>query len=641
MKNNMLKKLTSALCLVMAMCLTFQSVAFAAEASDLTELPFVAASDTADLEEESSAQEEEASAPEEEEPQETDPADQPETDPADGSASGEESTDPADDSQSGEQSVVEELPAEEEIPVEAMEETQNGWAALKDGTLTFWYWENDTVTAVPRQAQDEVLYLPEDTQINTYLVKAGYYYFDANGALVLNQANAATVQTGVGTVEVLKKDAVTGKFLPDVSVEAQTYAGKMMTVTTTVAEKVNTQGKLEVSSQGVLFTGRLGDIFYTEGELYTGFYIGPSGKLYYITDGVYKAYTGKYLKTSTDTFDGVTYTGNDLYYYNGTLYTGYWYHTNDKVYDIKNGKGGTLLTGVMSKSKYLVKDGKRSYGDGKLYSKGLLFSGVYTDKYYYKNGVKQTKLSGWQTFDSNGKTSSKSSDDTYYFKSGKCVTGWQYLTRNGGNYKFYFYSDGRLCKNLYKQFPSYKKSATKLVISKGTHTATLYANQNVTHNGKSYMVPYKSFVVSTSRKDVDFRVGTYKLTKTKTWFTIENVRWWYKWACLINGSGSWTHSEQYYTKGVHNSLRNDSYNKLGTNQSKQCIRMQVVNAKLIYDMHTGGGYIKNVVLNKSTNKGPFGQMTVTDNVDYSKKLPSGGRGYEPTDPKTPKSAFKA
>jgi hypothetical protein len=58
-------------------------------------------------------------------------------------------------------------------------------------------------------------------------------------------------------------------------------------------------------------------------------------------------------------------------------------------------------------------------------------------------------------------------------------------------------------------------------------------------------------------------------------------------------------------------------------------------------MHTGGGYIKNVVLNKSTNKGPFGQMTVTDNVDYSKKLPSGGRGYEPTDPKTPKSAFKA
>jgi hypothetical protein len=639
MKNNMLKKLTSALCLVMAMCLTFQTVAFAAEATDPTELPLTVATDTEEetpaQEEENAPAEEEAEEPVEEEPQETDPADQPETDPADSSASGEESTAPTDGSQSADQSVVEELPTEEEeTPVVVLEDAQNGWAALEDGTLTFWYWENTTAKA-PIQAKDEVLYLPEDMEFESYLFKAGCYYFDENGAVVLTEV-------GIGAVKLLKKDEQTGKFLADSSDEAQTYTGKMVQVTVTVtpSEQSNdsnlTQGKTVVETSASYFTGAKDNIYYSEGELYTGFYVGvKNGKLYYIEEGVYALYTGKYSKNNKSSFDGVEYQGDDLYYYKGVVYDGYWYlSSNKKVYVIKAGKGGTLLTGTMNKKNYLVKNGSRTKGDGKMYSKGLLLTGVYK-LYYYKKGVKQTDTSGWKTYASDGSSSSRSSDSTYYFKNGKCVTGWNTLTRNSNKYKFYFNSDGTLCKDVYKVNSAYKKKATKLVISRSTHTATMYAK-----NGDSYNIACKSFVVSTSKLDSNFKVGTYQLTRSRSWFKIDGYQWWYKWACMINGSGSWTHSEQYYTKGDHKSLNNNSYNGLGTNQSKQCIRMQVVNAKLIYDMYQGN-YIKSVVLNKSSNKGPFGKMTVTDNVDYSKKLPSDKRGYEPTDPKTPSGTFKA
>ncbi|MCD8050610.1 MAG: hypothetical protein LUE89_02885, partial [Clostridiales bacterium] len=294
------------------------------------------------------------------------------------------------------------------------------------------------------------------------------------------------------------------------------------------------------------------------------------------------------------------------------------------VWVVTDGVGGTKLTGIASTSKYYVRmdTGKRTKAGGKCYSKGVLYTGGYNG-YYYKKGVKQTGLSGWKTFNSSGSSSSKSSDDTYYFSGGKYVTGWKTLTRNGSKYRFYFNSDGTLCKNIYKVFSAYKKKSTQLVVNRGAQTATLYAK----YNG-SYMLPCKSFVVSTSRSDSNYKAGTYKITSRMSWFPYGS--WYYKWACYLSGSGAWTHSEQYYTKGDHYSLNVSSYNNLGTKQSLRCVRMQVVNCKLIYDM-AGGGYIKQVVLSKSSNAGPFGKMTITDNVDQSGKL-SGSKGYDPTDP---------
>ncbi|MCD7887900.1 MAG: hypothetical protein LUG44_09890, partial [Clostridiales bacterium] len=374
-------------------------------------------------------------------------------------------------------------------------------------------------------------------------------------------------------------------------------------------------------------------LWYYNGSKFTGYV------RRYSSDYVWKVTNGKGGTKLTGTMSKSTAyvrmdtakksTGDGLWYYNGSKFTGYVRrYSSDYVWKVTNGKGGTKLTGTMSKSTAYVRmdTAKKSTGDGKYYKSGKVYTGV-VGSYYYKKGVKQTSLRGWQTFDSNGNTSTKSSANTYYFtSSGKVYTNcWQNLKRNGTTYRFYFNSDGTLCKNLYKKSSAWKKKATKLVISRSTHTATLYA----TYNG-SYQIPTKSFVISTSRSASNFKVGTYKLSQRQSWFTISSTNWWYKWATYISGSGSWCHSEQYYTKGDSKSLRVSSYNDLGTNQSKMCIRMQVVNAKLIYDMR-GYGSIKTVVLNKSSDTGPFGKMTITDNVDASGKL-SGTKSYDPTDP---------
>ncbi|MCD7843017.1 MAG: hypothetical protein LUG17_00115 [Clostridiales bacterium] len=626
MKKHTMKHGLSALCLVLALCMAFQSVTLAAdvsadtsadtsvvseetEAAETTDAndantdeeaeADASTSEEAEAEEETPAEEAEADSSEEADPAEsveTDPAEEPEAEEADG-----------------------ETEEEADALVTAQATVSTGWVqATDDEGSTYWtfsYLENSTVTTAT-QAVDEVLYIPACT-VDTTTFKAGYYYFDKDGKLVADGSTAS-----VGVVEVLKVSS--GSYLCN---DSDSASGKVVQVVTTQADNAN--GAV-LSSTMSYYTGAYNKLYYSNGELYTGYFVSSSGNLCYVTDGVKSAFTGKFTSGVTSTYGSTTYTGDDLWYYNGKPFTGYIRRTSsDYVWVVKSGEGGTKLTGTMSTSKYYLRidTGTRTKGDGKYYKSGKLYSGV-VNSYYYAKGVKQTGYkSCWKTFDSSGNVSSKSSDNTYYFtSSGKVYTScWKNLKRNGTTYRFYFNSDGTLCKNLYKKSSAWKKKSTKLVISRGTHTATLYA----TYNG-SYMIPTKSFVVSTSRSSSNFKVGTYKLTSRQSWFTISGVKWWYKWATYISGSGSWCHSEQYYTKGNSKSLRISSYNDLGTNQSKQCIRMQVVNAKLIYNMR-GYGSIKTVVLNKSTNAGPFGKMTITDNVDASGKL-SGTKGYDPTDP---------
>ncbi|MCD7757256.1 MAG: L,D-transpeptidase [Clostridiales bacterium] len=630
MKKHTMKKSISALCMVLALCMAFQSVTLAADLSADTSADTSvvaeeaettdtndantaeeAEADTSTSEEEKAVEETPVEEAEADSSEEADPAEPVETDPAE--------TEPAEDEESEE--ADSETEEEADALVTAQATVSTGWAqATDDEGSTYWtfsYLENSTVTTAT-QAVDEVLYIPACT-VDTTTFKAGYYYFDENGKLV---ADGTT--TSVGTVEVLKVSS--GSYLCDDSADD---SGKLVKVITTQADNAN--GTV-LSSTMSYYSGKYAadGLHYSNGTLYTGFYRTSAGVLYYITDGSAAKYTGKYSSSNSDTYGSTTYTGDSLWYYSGKVFTGYIRRTSsDYVWVVKSGVGGTKLTGTMSTSKYYFRadTGTRTKGDGKYYKNGKVYSGV-LNSYYYAKGVKQTSYKNcWKTFDSSGNVSSKSSDNTYYFtSSGKVYTScWKNLKRNGTTYRFYFNSDGTLCKNLYKKSSAWKKKATKLVISRGTHTATLYA----TYNG-SYKIPTKSFVVSTSRSSSNFKVGTYKLSQRQSWFTISSTNWWYKWATYISGSGSWCHSEQYYTKGNSKSLRISSYNDLGTNQSKQCIRMQVVNAKLIYDMR-GYGSIKTVVLNQSTNAGPFGKMTITDNVDKSGKL-SGTKGYDPTDP---------
>ena len=95
----------------------------------------------------------------------------------------------------------------------------------------------------------------------------------------------------------------------------------------------------------------------------------------------------------------------------------------------------------------------------------------------------------------------------------------------------------------------------------------------------------------------------------------------------VKGTRSWIHSEMY--RGTSNKkLIASTYNGLGTNQTTACIRVQAGNAKLIYDIAKTNRYSIPIRIYRSSNKGPFGKITLNDTTG---KIP-GNQNYDPTDP---------
>lgn len=767
MKKKPLNHFMSMLCLVLAMCMALQSTALAV-AVPQDEQPALPLSEPAeeDAVPVDETPEADSSAPADEPAQEPDntegePApDEDAQDPADssdqnsGDTSSESNTnqdsqnpDPTPEapapSTPGLPSVTLDIPPEatpgnDLLAVNPNEGQKNGWTSVQDNgetKWTFWYWPNAT-DATPTQAKDIVIYVNTDVTVNNVTFKQGYYYFDENGFLVLNS-------TEVGIAETVRIE--NQKF---VSYTGTTNGGKMIEVST--AQSTDSQGKTTMTSTPALFTGAyVRDdlrVYYSKGELYTGFYRNSSGLfymssglakpytgifstkvsstygttvfkgdglyysngllytgfwinpstdiLYYMTKGVYQRYTGIFSTKITSTYGSETsnayqvFQGDGLYYSNGSLYTGFWINSSTNVlyymskgvyvrytgifstsvtstygsstsnaYQVFKGDGlyysnGAPYTGFWVNSStnvlyYMTKGVYKRYtgiyssstksvfgsatsnvyqvfqGDDKYYNNGVVGSGVY-NLYYYSNGVKTTNYRGWKTFNASGAVSTKSSDSTYYFNSnGQCVTGWHNLAGpDGTTYRYYFLSDGSLCKDIFKEFSSYKQSKTfviKVYYSQSSdNTATIFAKDS-----SGYYIPCKSIAIGTPKNSSNFKAGTYNLTSVRAWLDL--VTYQYLWASNIKGSNAWFHSESY-TSQNHNTLVLDEYNGLGTNQSQNCIRMQVVNCKLIYDIYK---QVDSVMLIKSTTKGPFGRMSLNDNVDYIGKVTT---RHDPTDP---------
>ncbi|MCD7887947.1 MAG: L,D-transpeptidase, partial [Clostridiales bacterium] len=309
-----------------------------------------------------------------------------------------------------------------------------------------------------------------------------------------------------------------------------------------------------------------------------------------------------------------------LWYYKGSKFTGYVRrYSSDVLWYVKNGVGGTKLTGIASTSKYYLRTdtGVRSKGDGKYYKSGKVYTGYVADtRTYYKSGKTYTSLSGWKTI--GGKED--------YFTKGVAASGTKRIKRNGYTYTYTFRSDGSLVTDLFAYNSSYKKKKLHIVLARGSHTGTILAYNSST---KKYDIPVKSFVISMSRKSSNTRAGTYKLTQRKRWWQYSS-KLWYQYATYVSGSGSWTHSEQY-SKASVKALKYSSYNGLGTNQSKTCIRMQVVNCKLIYDLASTNNSNTRVVITKGNGYLPFGKMTLSNNYDATGKI-SSSQKYDPTDP---------
>ena len=360
---------------------------------------------------------------------------------------------------------------------------------------------------------------------------------------------------------------------------------------------------------------------YEKGALYNGFGLGTQATpcLYYYVDGLYQRtkdkhgkviYNGEKSREEMEAFLG------DGKVWNKKLYVA----TKSTLEGTKTQPYAVPLTGYRMVNNKMYK-----------YTKGtpVLFTGIYNGTetnlkqykgYYFKKGVKQKLPDGWKTV---GKK-------RYYIKNGKYLTGWHYIKYNGATYRYFFDKTGAQVQDLFSYNRAYMKRKMLVQINRYTHTTDVLLYNSAT---KKYDIPAKSFVTSTPKEAAHFKVGSYKLDYRRRWWSFfdptSQSYGYYQYAIRIKGTpAALLHSSRYYAKR-NNALKVGNYNRLGTNQSYYCIRVQCGNSKLLYDCvgKQGAGKIKCKYTNSKT-PGPNGKVTLSATTGKLKKSAK----YDPTDP---------
>lgn len=225
----------------------------------------------------------------------------------------------------------------------------------------------------------------------------------------------------------------------------------------------------------------------------------------------------------------------------------------------------------------------------------------------------------------------------YYYKNGAKVKGWQTLKSyyDKKTYKFYFDNNGQLVTDLFSlDYNKYIKKDIQIVVNTKTHNVTLYAKDAKT---KKYNIPLKTMVCSTSRKPKGTKAFSSKCRLEKTsatrWFIYKKSRpyHYYQWGVKVKHGNFYFHSARYTTTNKKK-LEVGLYNQMGTNQTTTSVRLQAVNAKLIYDIATKTNKKRRVwvkVIRKKTAKGPFGISTLKNTTG---KIKNKKKRYDPTDP---------
>lgn len=389
----------------------------------------------------------------------------------------------------------------------------------------------------------------------------------------------------------------------------------------------DTLSKKKTSPYAAPFTGRWTNPKdgvkrrYEKGIPYNGFGLGTekTPNLYYYVDGLYQKtkdkhgkviYNGHKSKEELEAFLG------DGKVWNKKLYVA----TEATLVGTKTHPYATPLTGYRMVSGKMYKYTKGT---------GVLFTGVYNGtesslkKYkghYFKKGVKQKLPDGWKTV--GGKR--------YYNKNDKPLVGWHYVKCNGATYRYFFDKTGAQVQDLFSYNHAYMTRKMLVQINRYTHTTDVLLYNSAT---KKYDIPAKSFVTSTPKEAAHFKVGSYKLDYRRRWWSFfdptSQSYGYYQYAIRIKGTpAALLHSSRYYAKR-NNALKVGNYNRLGTNQSYYCIRVQCVNSKLLYDCvgKQGAGKIKCKYTNSKT-PGPNGKVTLADTTGKLKKSAK----YDPTDP---------
>ncbi|MCD7880901.1 MAG: hypothetical protein LUG47_04385 [Clostridiales bacterium] len=224
----------------------------------------------------------------------------------------------------------------------------------------------------------------------------------------------------------------------------------------------------------------------------------------------------------------------------------------------------------------------------------------------------------------------------YYVESdGLLATGWQYKTRNGKTYKYYFdLETGELVTNLYAYFgKSYRDAKFRIVtcVCASSSTPSYTAIYLYNSDTDAYDTPAAAW------RSIGSTELTYARSSSLYLAAGAGQRWLHgnfdgatyeQYAIYIHGTPSWFHSTLYGTES-NRKLLAYTYNNLenNVNNSLACIRMQCIYAYLILDL-AKNGYGKThrtpVVLYKTSSVSAFG-VPHLNKISTSKK-------YDPTDP---------
>ena len=229
-------------------------------------------------------------------------------------------------------------------------------------------------------------------------------------------------------------------------------------------------------------------------------------------------------------------------------------------------------------------------------------------KYYIlKNGKRAT---GYRTIDGDG----------YYFnKNGHAVMNqWKYVKLNGKNYKLYFGRNGKRKLDVTNQLPSNTSFRVEVNLSK--NMVIIYARDE----DKGYTIPVKAMICSAGMPGHRTITGDYyHLSRAGSWHVLRynSVG---QYCTRISGPYLF-HSVVYTKYGDKYSLHKAEYEKLGKSASHGCIRLQVEDAKWIYDRadrcHVSLYYDRKA-------KYPLAKPKAKKIGKFASK-----RYYDPTDPK--------
>lgn len=157
-----------------------------------------------------------------------------------------------------------------------------------------------------------------------------------------------------------------------------------------------------------------------------------------------------------------------------------------------------------------------------------------------------------------------------------------------------------------------------IMVNRACNTVTVYT---LDENGY-YAVPYKAMVCSTGRAGHATVRGTFKISHHNRWTYMFDGSW----GQYISGFyGNYLFHSVCYRAKDPSTLMTEEYNMLGEVASLGCVRLQVADAKWIYDNCAPGTY---VTVYDGSVPGALGKP---ETVVYP-ITPEMDNGWEPTDP---------